>query len=167
MDVDWRCCHSNLVVSFTLLVTCTDPVSSTTTRDAINLAKENKDETQRAQQWARGYTGSTTTTVAAVTSRTKTSSQLLRPPVPLPPPHRRRQNRCPCGECFLCQEFNTPGECIFHAKAAVAVDGATTAITTTSGGSSVGGQALDHYSRGSGSVMEGSERRSYRRRRPA
>ena len=61
-------------------------------------------------------------------------------PPPLPPlpsqPHHRRRNRCPCGECFVRREFNTPGECSFHAKAAVAVGAATTAIAINSGESS-------------------------------
>ena len=52
------------------------------------------------------------------------------PPVP-PQPQQRRRNRCPCGGCCVGREFNTPGEFSFHAKAAVAVDAATTAITTT------------------------------------
>ena len=59
------------------------------------------------------------------------------PPPPLPPlppqPHHRRRNPCPCGECFVRREFNTPGECSFHAKAAVAVGADTTAIAITSG----------------------------------
>ena len=59
------------------------------------------------------------------------------PPPPLPPqPHHRRRNRCPCGECFVRRGFNTPGECSFRAKAAVAVGAATTAIAITSGESS-------------------------------
>ena len=52
------------------------------------------------------------------------------PPLP-PPPQQRRRNRCPCSECCVRRESNTPGECSFHAKAAVVVDAATTAITIT------------------------------------
>ena len=48
----------------------------------------------------------------------------------------RRRNRCPCGECFVRPEFNTPGECSFHVTAAVAVGAATTVTTIASGESS-------------------------------
>ena len=68
------------------------------------------------------------------------ASPLTPPPPPLgplpPQPHYRRRNRCPCGECFVRREFNTPGDCSFHAKAAVAVGAATTAVAITSGESS-------------------------------
>ena len=50
------------------------------------------------------------------------------PPLALPPlpalpsqPNHHRRNCCPCGKCFVRPEFNTPGECSFHGKAAVAV----------------------------------------------
>ena len=70
----------------------------------------------------------------------KTSNQrrllLASPPPPPPSPPHRRRNRCPCGESFVRREFNTPGECSFRAKAAVAVGAATTAIAITSGKSS-------------------------------
>ena len=84
---------------------------------------------------SRGSTGSITTTITTVATRTKTTRQSLPPPLP-PQPHHRRRNRCPCGECFVRRKFNTPGECSFHAKAAVAVGGDANAITTTSGESS-------------------------------
>ena len=60
------------------------------------------------------------------------------PPLPpLPPqPHHRRQNHCPCGECFVRREFDTPGECSFHTKAVVAVVAATPAIAIISDESS-------------------------------
>ena len=83
-----------------------------------------------------------TTTITTVATRTKTTRQSLPPPLPpllppLPPQlHQRRRNRCPGGECFVRPEFNTPGECTFHAKATVAVGAATTAIAITSGESS-------------------------------
>ena len=61
------------------------------------------------------YTGSTTTTTAAVATLTNISHLPLPPPAP-PPPESR-----PCGECCVRQGFSAPGECSFHAKAAVAL----------------------------------------------
>ena len=74
------------------------------------------------------------TTIAAVATTTETARHPPQTPPPLPPvqpqPQQRHRNRCPCGECCVGREFNTPGEFSFHAKAAVVVD-ATTAITIT------------------------------------
>ena len=52
-----------------------------------------------------------------------------KPPLPPQPPHHRH-NRYLCGECCLCREFNSSGECCFPAKAAVVVGAATPSITT-------------------------------------
>ena len=118
------------------------------------------------------------------------------PPPPLPPqppqPHHRIRNRCPCGECFVRREFNSPGECSFRAKAPVAVSTATTAIAITAGECShqrlhqplppptlpksrrlrlfqrtlLSRRCRQGYSSwGSGSVTEGGARRRYRRGR--
>ena len=81
-----------------------------------------------------------------VTSEGETKSH------PLPSPHDKSshhdshrhhhtaatsRNRHPCGECCVCRRFNTLGDCSFHAKPAVGVDAAATAITaiTTTGSS--------------------------------
>ena len=153
---------------------------------------------QQAQQSRRGSAGSVTT-IAAVATTTETAHQPPPTPPPLPPvppqPQQRCRNRCPCGECCAGREFNTPGEFSFHAKAAVAVDAATTAITTTDhprrilspstpptppptaaaevamitlGPVDVAIAAVStqsYYSWGSGSVTEVGARRSYRRGR--
>ena len=78
--------------------------------------------------------------IKAVATRARTAHQPLPPMPPLPPlppqPHHRRRNRGPCGESCVRREFNTLGECSFHAKAEVAVDAATIAVTITSGRSS-------------------------------
>ena len=91
-------------------------------------------EQQQAQQSRRGSAGSVTT-IAAVATTTETTHQPPPTPPPLPPvppqPQRRRRNRCPCSECCVHRESNTPGKCSFHAMAAVVVDTATTAITIT------------------------------------
>ena len=91
-------------------------------------------ELQQAQQSRRGSVGSVTT-IAAVATTTEIANEPPPTPPPLPPvppqPQQRRRNRCPCGECCVDRGFNTPGEFSFHAKAAVAVGAATTAITTT------------------------------------
>ena len=89
----------------------------------------------------RGYTGSITTNTKVAT-RTKTTRQSLPRPPPLiqlpQQPHHRCQNCCPRGECYVRREFNAPGECSVHAKAAIAVGAPTptAAIAITSGQSS-------------------------------
>ena len=91
-------------------------------------------ERQQAQQSRRGSAGSVST-IAVVATTTKTAHQPPPTPPPLPPvqpqPQQHHRNRCPCGECCVGREYNTPGEFSFHAKAAVAVGAPTTAITTT------------------------------------
>ena len=89
---------------------------------------------QQVQQSRRGSAESVTT-IAAVATTTETAHHPPPAPPPLPPvqpqPQQRHRNRCPCGECCVCREFNTPGEFSFHAKAAVVVDAAAAAITIT------------------------------------
>ena len=124
--------------------TATSNTTTTTTGAPFRLRCEceRRRELRRAQRSRRESTGSITTTITTVATRTKITRQSLPPPLPpplppLPPqPHHRRRNRCPCGECFVRRELNTPGECSFHAKAAVAVIAAAPAIAITSGESS-------------------------------
>ena len=51
-------------------------------------------------------------------SRSRCAPSTTPPPLP---PHLRHRNRCPCGECCVRQEFSTPDEVSFPAKAALAV----------------------------------------------
>ena len=86
-------------------------------------------------QTSSGCNCSSRETISGGKTRFRTSHQPPLPPPLPPPPRRHSRNRCPCGECFARPEFNTPGDCSFRAKAAVAVEAVTNAIAITSGGS--------------------------------
>ena len=114
----------------------TSPSIASTTTDSTTGAPfrlscqcELQCELRQAQQSRRE-----STTISAGATRTESSHQPPLPPLP-PPPHHRRRNRCPCCECCVRRELNTPGEYSIHEKAAVAVDASTNGITITCGGS--------------------------------
>ena len=83
-------------------------------------------------QTSSGCNCSSRETISGGKTRFRTSHQPPLPPPLPPPPRRHSRNRCPCGECFARPEFNTPGDCSFRAKAAVAVEAVTNAITIDS-----------------------------------